>query len=321
MRDNIMILGAAGFIGTNLAVRFLKQNKKVILFDKPGMKYTDIVEEAIKTEKACCIEGSFTEMGKENGWKDFTSSLEKVDTVYHLISTTCPTNSNQNAAIEMEDNVISTIYFLNACVDAKIKKVVFLSSGGTVYGKEHKGICRENEEAFPITMYGIQKLCIEKILYLYESMYNLDYRIIRLANPYGPYQRPNGIQGVVTTFLWRTLHKMPIEVYGDGSVVRDYIYIEDAIDGIINIAEKSGNYKLYNLGCGIGYTINDVIKTIENVTGIVPNIVMKPGRKVDVPVNILDISRYQNDYGEARMYTLTEGVAELAEFFKKRSVE
>lgn len=312
-KNCILILGAAGFIGTNLTLRLLREGKRLVLFDRKGASYPDEVQQAVARGQAVFVCSSFTE--PEN-WLEFLPMLQEVDTVYHLISTTCPTNSNQNVAQEMEENLISTIRFLDACVGAGVKKIVFLSSGGTVYGKLHRGICREEEEAFPITSYGVQKLAIEKMLYLYYEMHGLDYRIVRLSNPYGPYQRPNGVQGVVSTFTYRAMHDQSIEVYGDGTVVRDYIYIEDAIDGILKIAGGRGSYRLYNLGRGEGATVLDVIDAITEVLGKRPEVVFKPGRPVDVPVNVLDVTRYEQDFGMLSRTSLREGIHRLAAFYR-----
>lgn len=317
MRDKILILGAAGFIGTNLTLRLCREQKKLILFEQKGARYQEIVLEAAKAGRIEFTEGSFTEFKSED-WLEQLPSLMETDTVYHLISTTCPTNSNRNMAEEMEENLIATIRFLDACISAGVPKVVFLSSGGTVYGKKHTGLCREEEEAFPITVYGMQKLSIEKALYLYKQMYGLDYRIVRLSNPYGPYQKPNGIQGAVTTFTWRAIHKEPIQVYGDGSVVRDYIYIDDAIDGIVCIAESQGNHRLYNLGSGRGHSINEVIEIIGEVLGELPEVRYQAGRSVDVPVNVLDISRFEQDLGKLEAIGLKEGIRRLAEFYQRQ---
>lgn len=316
MRDKTLILGAAGFIGTNLTARLLKEQKKLVLFDRENVRYQTAVLEAEKAGEVLFAEGSFAEY-KKNDWLRRLSCLKEVETVYHLISTTCPTNSNVNMAMEMEENLISTIHFLDACVSAGIPKVVFLSSGGTVYGKEHTGHCKEEDEASPITIYGLQKLSIEKALYLYRQMYGLDYRIVRLSNPYGPYQKPNGIQGAVTTFTWRAVRGEPIQVYGDGTVIRDYIYIDDAIDGILRIAGDGGSHRLYNLGSGRGYSLNEVIEVIAGVIGEQPQIRYQPGRPVDVPVNILDISRYERDFGKLEPIGLEEGIKRLAAFYQE----
>lgn len=313
-----LILGAAGFIGTNLSRRLLEKGKRLLLFDRPGVSFAPFLQRAQEDKAAQILSGSFSSLAKEKTEEEIRAlRLSEAETVYHLISTTCPSNSNRDVAGEMEENLIATIRFLDACAKAGVKKVVFLSSGGTVYGREHTGICREEEEAFPITSYGVQKLAIEKILYLYREMYGLDYRIVRLSNPYGPWQRPNGVQGAVTTFTYRALTGTPIEVYGDGSVVRDYIYIDDAVRGILNIAEEQGRSRLYNLGCGEGNTLLDVIEAIEEVLGKKPEVRFLPGRPVDVPVNVLDVSRYEADFGPLSPLPLAEGIRRLAEFYEK----
>ena len=313
-----LILGAAGFIGTNLSRRLLEKGKRLLLFDRPGVSFAPFLQRAQEDKAAQILSGSFSSLAKEKTEEEIRAlRLSEAETVYHLISTTCPSNSNRDVAGEMEENLIATIRFLDACAKAGVKKVVFLSSGGTVYGREHTGICREEEEAFPITSYGVQKLAIEKILYLYLEMYGLDYRIVRLSNPYGPWQRPNGVQGAVTTFTYRALTGTPIEVYGDGSVVRDYIYIDDAVRGILNIAEGQGRSRLYNLGCGEGNTLLDVIEAIEEVLGKKPEVRFLPGRPVDVPVNVLDVSRYEADFGPLSPLPLAEGIRRLAEFYEK----
>lgn len=313
-----LILGAAGFIGTNLSRRLLEKGKRLLLFDRPGVSFAPFLQRAQEDKAAQILSGSFSSLAKEKTEEEIRAlRLSEAETVYHLISTTCPSNSNRDVAGEMEENLIATIRFLDACAKAGVKKVVFLSSGGTVYGREHTGICREEEEAFPITSYGVQKLAIEKIFYLYREMYGLDYRIVRLSNPYGPWQRPNGVQGAVTTFTYRALTGTPIEVYGDGSVVRDYIYIDDAVRGILNIAEGQGRSRLYNLGCGEGNTLLDVIEAIEEVLGKKPEVRFLPGRPVDVPVNVLDVSRYEADFGPLSPLPLAEGIRRLAEFYEK----
>lgn len=329
-KNRILILGAAGFIGTNLTLRLLAEGQRLILFDRPGAAYPAAVREAAgaggqaegcraqtgaaPSGRACFVSGLLAQAGDGSCLE--TALLEEVDTVYHLVSTTCPTNSNRNVAAEMEDNLIATIRFLDRCAAAGVKKVVFLSSGGTVYGKHHTGVCREEDEAFPITSYGVQKLSIEKMLYLYWEMYGLDYRIVRLSNPYGPYQRPDGVQGVVTTFTYRALSGLPIEVYGDGSVVRDYIYIDDAVEGILRIARRPGRHRLYNLGRGEGRRVLDVIGAIREVLGREPEVKWLPGRPVDVPVNVLDIRRFREDFGPFSPLSLQEGIRRLTAFYE-----
>lgn len=148
-------------------------------------------------------------------------------------------------------------------------------------------------------------------------MYGLDYRVIRLANPYGPYQRPNGILGAVTTFTYKAIKGEEINVFGNGTVIRDYIYIDDVVKGIVNITDGKGKYRTYNFGCGYGTSINELLDIIEKTLKTKLNIVYKQGRKVDVPVNYLDISRYEEDFGKISPVNLIEGIKLTAEFLKK----
>ena len=248
---------------------------------------------------------------------DYVSLLKNQDVVYHLVSTTVPTTSNQQVSKELVKNVVMTSVMLEACVTCDVKKVVFISSGGTVYGREANCPLKEDTATNPITSYGIQKVTIEKLLYLYHHMHGLDYRVIRLANPYGPYQRPNGILGAVTTFTYKALINEKVIVYGDGTVVRDFIYIDDAIKAIDNIVNKPGTHRTYNLGSGYGTSINDVLNSVQNTLDCQMDIEYREARQVDVPINYLDISRYENDYGALQPISLEEGIMKTANFMKK----
>ena len=306
---NILILGAAGFIGTNLTIK-LAENKdnQITLVDKSKSYFSNIEKFNFSNVE---IKESSLDVGM-----DF-SILEGQDTIYHLVSTNVPTTSNQHISQDIQTNVLFSSYLFDACVKHGVKKVVFISSGGTVYGKEAKCPLPENTPTNPISSYGVQKITIEKLLYLYNYMYGLDYRIIRLANPYGPYQRPNGVLGAVTTFTYKALRGDEITVYGDGSVVRDFIYIDDAIRAIEKIVNSDNKYHTFNLGCGYGTSIKEVIETIHIALGTEMNIVYKERRSVDVPVNYLDISRYEKYFGKLNPISLSEGIIKTAEFMRK----
>ena len=306
---NSAILGAAGFIGTNLALNILKDSENhITLVDRNKIYFT---LEELKYAKNVTIKECTFELDA-----DYDELLKDQDVVYHLVSTIVPTNSNQHIPQDLITNVVATSYLLEACVRQGVRKVVFISSGGTVYGKEMDCPLREDTPTNPISSYGVQKITIEKLLYLYRYMYNLDYRIIRLANPYGPYQRPNGVLGAVTTFTYKALMGEEICVYGDGSVVRDYIYIDDAIRAIIKIVNGENKYRTFNLGCGYGTSINQVLETVRQSLDIELNVVYKEGRKVDVPMNYLDMTRYEGAYGKLECISLEEGIKKTADFMK-----
>ncbi|NBJ81146.1 NAD-dependent epimerase/dehydratase family protein [bacterium 1XD42-94] len=306
----IMILGAAGFIGTNLTEKISSANGDVItLVDKDwsALKRLSTLQRDLVNRKQI-------KLVMETG---FDELLEGQDIIYHLISTTVPTTSNYHIPQEISDNVELMSRFLESCVKCGVKRVIFLSSGGTVYGIDHRCPLKEGMETNPINSYGVQKVMNEKLLYLYQYMHGLDYRIIRLSNPFGPYQKPNGILGAVTTFTYKALKGEEILVYGDGSVVRDYIYIDDAVKAIVAIGSSEGKERLYNVGRGIGTSINQLLEIIGETLGITLKVRYVQGRPVDVPVNYLDISKYEKYFGKLNPISLQEGIRKTAEFMKK----
>lgn len=305
----ILLLGAAGFIGTNLTIKLMENKDDVItLVDKSKNFF---INPDIVNSSNVVIRESSLDLDMDY------SILDGQDVVYHLVSSVVPSTSNQHISQDIQMNVLFSSYLFDASVQYGVKKIVFISSGGTVYGKEAACPLPENTPTNPISSYGVQKITIEKLLYLYNYMYGLDYRIIRLANPYGPYQRPNGVLGAVTTFTYKALKGDEVQVYGDGSVVRDFIYIDDAVRGILNIVNGENKHHTFNLGCGYGTSISEVLKTIESALEIKMNVVYKNGRAVDVPVNYLDISRYEKYYGKLNPLSLEEGIVKTADFMRK----
>lgn len=307
---NIIILGAAGFIGTNLVLKLAQdKNNHLTLVDWCKDYFNSVIR--AEFDNVDVVESEFGTSA------DYETLVEEQDIVYHLVSTSVPSTSNRQIPEELTSNVVMTSLLLDACVKKGVKRIVFISSGGTVYGKEVRCPLPEETPLKPITSYGIQKMAIEKLLYMYRYMFGLDYRIIRLANPYGPYQRPNSVLGAVTTFTYKALKGEENVVYGDGSIVRDFIYIDDAIKGILNIANSDDSHRTFNLGCGYGTSIREVLQTIESALGIPVNVRYTEGRKVDVPVNYLDISRYETAFGMLNPISLEKGVQKTADFMMK----
>lgn len=306
----ILLLGAAGFIGTNLVVDLAKNpENEITVVDKQKRFFKNIID--LNIPNLNIIE---SDLVMDSNYEKLTYGQ---DLVYHLISTTVPATSNQHIAEELKANVVLSANLFEACVKQSVKKVVFISSGGTVYGREAECPLSEKTPTNPITSYGIQKISIEKLLYLYNYMYGLDYRIVRLSNPYGPYQRPSGVLGAVSTFTYKALKGEEIIVYGDGSVVRDFIYIDDAVRGIQKIVKGDTCDRTFNLGCGYGTSIKNVLDSIERALNIELNIKYTEARKVDVPVNYLDISRFEMAYGRLNPVSLEEGIKKTASFMKE----
>jgi UDP-glucose 4-epimerase len=187
---------------------------------------------------------------------------------------------------------------LEICRISGIRKIVFVSSGGTVYGLPQTVPIPESAATEPVCAYGVSKLAVEKYLHLYRRLHNLDYAVLRVANPFGAYQRPDRRQGVIAAMIHRILQNEPVEIWGDGRVVRDFIYIEDVVRALIEVVGYGGSYRVFNIGSGVGRSILEVIANVGTVLRrprVVP--VHKPGRATDVPVNILDISLIKKELG------------------------
>ena len=298
---NITIFGAAGFIGTNLIINLAKDSSNTITAVDKNIAYFDNLKK-MGFKNVNFAVSDFT------SYSNYDSLLEGRETVFHLVSTTFPASSNKNIRKELNSNIGFSSNLFDSCARQNVKKIVFLSSGGAVYGKDATCPINENAAVNPISSYGLQKLAIEKMLSLYNYMYGIDYRIVRLSNPYGPYQRPDSGLGVVSTFVYKALKGEEAVVYGDGSAVRDFIYIDDAVRGILKIADGNDKNCLFNLGCGYGTSINQLIETIENTLGVRVNVKYADKRNTDVPVNYLDIGKFENTYGKLDPIKLENGI-------------
>lgn len=233
-----------------------------------------------------------------------------------LITKTLPANSNKNIYQDINDNVLVTNKLLDACVKANIKKFIFLSSGGTVYGNVAKYPICEDEHEQPITSYGFTKVTIEKLLYLYKHVFSLDYKTIRLANAFGPFQNPLKGLGAVTTFIYKALNHEPVTLFGDGSIIRDYLYIDNVINALCNVAFLNSKFSVYNVGSGKGISLKEVLEIIEKVTNEKIQINYLPSRNVDVPVNYLNVSRYESEFGKIQKVSMDEGIIKTINYLK-----
>lgn len=309
---NIVIIGAAGFIGANLTIELIKERKnKITVVDEKLSYFSNYPQDAL--DKVERIEL------KINSETNFDECLKGQDMVYYLASTISPTTSNIDISRELTDNIGIAANLLESCVKNKVTKIIFISSGGTVYGKEVSCPISETAVTWPINTYGIQKLAIEKLIYLYHHLYGLRYSIVRLSNPFGPYQRPESSVGVVSTFIRNALSGKEICIFGDGSVIRDYIYISDAVEAIINIADSdTAKHHVYNIGSGKGTSINQVVNIIVKELGLPVQVKYVNLRKVDVPVKYLDISRYEKEFGNIQKTSLIAGMKRTMDFFSRQ---
>ena len=242
--------------------------------------------------------------------------LEGVDVVHHYAWTSLPASANADPAADLAVNVTATIRLLDAAKRHGCR-VVFASSGGTVYGITSEPIPEEHLLT-PITAYGASKATAEIYLNLYRSLHWIDCRIARIANPYGAGQNTKRGQGAVAAFLGKALRNEPIVIWGNGAIIRDYIHISDTAAGLVKLAQAQdlGGHCVYNIGSGVGHSLNDLISEIEKLLDRRLEVEYTPSRSFDVPLNILSIRRAQEILGWEPLLSLQEGLGYMLDDMK-----
>ncbi|MBK8815437.1 MAG: NAD-dependent epimerase/dehydratase family protein [Methylococcaceae bacterium] len=273
-----LVIGAGGFIGSSLCRKLTKEGEIVTAFGRKP-KFPEGLEDC-----RWIVDDFLNE-------KALSNAMEEAEFVVHALSTVKPAKSNESPIIDVKENLIGTLKLIELCKAKGVKKLIFLSSGGTVYGPGVPVPTPEDCAHEPICSYGVVKLAIEKYLAIQQYQGLLDSVVLRVSNPYGPYQLAHG-QGVIAAVIERLLANKPAEIWGDGSVIRDYIFIDDVIDAIIAATQLVDHHapRIFNIGSGVGRSLNMVIDSIAEIHGKA-DIQRLPGRIVDVPVSILDIQR------------------------------
>jgi UDP-glucose 4-epimerase len=305
-----LVLGGRGFLGSHLCEALLAEGHTVRIFDRPKLNETRLGEWGKEVE---WVEGDFLNRA------DVTEAVQGCEVVFHLISTTLPRSSNENPAYDLEGNVVTTLHLLETASRLGVKKLIFVSSGGTVYGIPREIPIRESHPTDPICSYGIAKLTIEKYLQLFRTLHGLDYCILRLANPFGPRQRIATAQGAVTVFLDKALRGETIEIWGEGSITRDYFYVSDAVAALVKAIGYKGEARIFNIGSGAGKSLNEILDTLDHLMGMRVNRRYLPGRKFDVPANVLDNALALEHLGWKPEVPFSEGLSKTLEWLKTRS--
>lgn len=294
-----VVLGGAGFLGSHVTEALLARGHRVRVFDREHVDLGNLQN----------VKGDWEFVGGDLGSvSDQERAVAGASSLFHLVSTTIPATSNQDPAFDVETNLLATVRLLERARQTRIERFVFVSSGGTVYGRPERIPIPEDHPTEPLVSYGVVKLAVEKYLHLYHHLYGLPFSVVRLSNPYGPRQRAGGAQGAASVFLARVHAGKAIEIWGDGGVVRDYIYVTDAVEGILAAHDRSGPSGTYNIGSGTGTSLKDLVAAIGEVTGRNIDVRYTPGRAFDVPANVLDISRARRDLAWDPRTDLHEGL-------------
>jgi UDP-glucose 4-epimerase len=302
-----LIIGGNGFIGSHLADKLLREGNFVRIFDVSYERFRDPLDKVDYR------------IGLLHNKQDLYEAMLGIDIVYHLASASVPSTSGVDVTNDIEKNLVTTISILDLLVSLKIRKFVYFSSGGAVYGNPETRLISESHPCRPISSYGIIKNTIENYLLLYERLHGLNILILRPSNPYGPRQGHFIAQGVISTFLRNIKSNSELCIYGDGSSQKDYIYIVDLVEICYNIS-KSNYSGIYNIGSGNGTSINEIIKIIEKITLLKPKCVFLEKKEYDVSNFVLDISKVLMHQNSKPNVSLDSGIALTWDWIIKNNI-
>jgi UDP-glucose 4-epimerase len=298
-----LVVGGCGFIGRHLTRTLAECGQDVTVVDTFPFPADHPSVKMMLRDVARMPDSGFDEI------------IGDADVVHHYAWTTVPALANVDPMADLHDNLRITLGLLEGLKRRGGGRIVFSSSGGTVYGRLGTVPVPEDHLLEPITAYGVSKVAAEKYMQLYRRLHGIDARVLRISNPYGAGQNPARQQGVVTTFVHRALARQTIEIWGDGEIVRDFIHIADLVPALIAAAGTAcgptDQMPVINVGSGSGYSLNDVLRVIENVLRAPVAVKRKPSRPFDVLVSVLDISKAARDLGWHPQIDLQAGIARV----------
>jgi UDP-glucose 4-epimerase len=292
----VLVLGGNGFIGSHVVDALLNVGHKVRVFDRSEDRYRS------RLMGVEYFQGSF----QDNFL--IAEALTGIDVVFHGISTTVPGTSNLDPAGDVYSNLIATLKLLKSMSDKGLQRIVYLSSGGTVYGRPTMDPIPENHPLNPVCSYGIVKVAIENYLYMFQELNGFKPIVLRPSNPYGERQGHQGVQGVIGTFLHKAHSNERIEIWGDGSVVRDFIHVCD-LSQMCLMAIENEVCGVFNVGCGIGHSINEVLACVKTVSNRPLQVEYKSARGFDVARVVLDTSKVVSAFNWKPQIELQDGIS------------
>jgi UDP-glucose 4-epimerase len=285
----------AGFIGRNLIGQLLTQGLEVSVLDHK--RCPPELEGIVRWHR-----GEFTDEAL------LREALAGSDVAYHLVSSTVPGDDQVGMITELSDNIFATIRFIDSCITVDVPRIVFVSSS-SVYGLQQHTPIPESAATNPISSHGIHKLTIEKYLLLYSFDRDIDVRIIRLSNPFGPGQNLRGRQGFVAIAIGKIIDGAPILLRAGGAPIRDFIFIDDVSRALVRVGVAEKVPAVLNLGTGEGHSLVGVVRCLEELLGRTLATTDGPLRKADIPTSVLDVSLIHRSLGFAPTTSLEDGLA------------
>lgn len=301
----LVVFGGGGFIGSTIVDRLLQDGHQLRVFERPRVVQYRRFNAGERVEWVT---------GDLSNSHDVSDVMDGADVVLHLVSTTLPKGSNDDLIYDVQTNVVASLQMLNAMVARNVRRIVFISSGGTVYGKPAYLPIDELHPTDPLVSYGITKLAIEKYLHLFEHLHGIRAISLRVANPYGARQRVETAQGAVGVFLHHAISGIPLDIWGDGTVTRDYIHVSDVAEAFVRAIDYTGAKRIFNISSGVGVSLNELIVLLEGVLGTAIQRNYLPGRPFDVPASVLCNKIAQRELNWAPVVSMRAGIERTAQW-------
>lgn len=303
----VLITGGAGFIASNIADRYLALGHEVVIVDNMISGQRENIPAAAK----------FYEMDICDEALKNVFEAEKPDIVNHHAAQMDVRKSVADPAYDANVNVIGGLNILQNCVKYKVKKVIFASTGGAIYGEQDYFPADEEHPNRPLSPYGITKLTTEKYLFFYNHVYGLNYTILRYANVYGPRQNPHGEAGVVAIFSQRMLRKEQPRINGEGTQTRDYVFVGDVVKAN-ELALTGGDNRIYNIGTGIETDVNTLFRTIAGKMDYDVEEIHADAQPGEQLRSVLTAGRIKEELGWEPTVDIKTGLERTVDFFRDK---
>jgi UDP-glucose 4-epimerase len=300
----VLVTGGAGFIGSHVTDRLIDAGAEVVVLDNLSSgKRESVHPRARLCEADICGEGIRT-----------LFDHERFDCVDHHAAQMNVRRSVDEPVFDARVNILGSLNLLQAAVATGVKKFIFASTGGAIYGEQLTFPADETHQTCPMSPYGIAKLAVEKYLVFYEQVYGLPYTALRYANVYGPRQDPHGEAGVVAIFSQRLLAHEPPIINGDGEQTRDFIYVEDVVRANV-LAVTTDLRGIYNVGTGIETSVNVLYAYLAKHTGSTQRPRHGPSKAGEQQRSVLDNRKLQAATKWTPTVSLDEGLRHTVAFF------
>ena len=294
----ILVTGGAGFIGSNVADRFVALGHEVAVFDNLSSGFREFVN-----PKAKFYEGDLADAASiEAAIADFQPEI-----VDHHAAQIDVRKSVTDPVFDARVNVLGSIGMLQSCTKHGVRKVVYASTGGALYGEGRTLPAPEDHPINPEAPYGASKHTVEHYLYIWKLLHGLDYTVLRYPNVFGPRQNPHGEAGVNAIFIGLMLEGKRPRIFGDGNAVRDYLYVDDVVAANV-LALDGGSGEMLNIGTGIGTSVNDIVRELQSILGFAEGAIYEAPRPGEIQRIYLDAARAKQVLGWTPSVTFRTGL-------------